>query len=143
MAKKKFYKCAYLKVNTTKALWKALKLSNMSSSYTHSKIIWTRAVDNFEQGCIPKRANALERPNAKSDEAIFPDQDKREEEQFYIFYQRESGTKGHEHSSLMTEEIDGMFNLTVSYRTDSDAIRRFGMIEESIQVRILHFSSFY
>lgn len=34
----------------------------------------------------------------------------------------------------MTEEIDGMFNLTVSYRTDSDAIRRFGMIEESIQV---------
>ena len=37
----------------------------------------------------------------------------------------------------MTEEIDGMFNLTCSYRTDSDAIRRFGMIEESIQVRFL------
>ncbi|CBY08412.1 unnamed protein product [Oikopleura dioica] len=83
--------------------------------------------------CPVTTTNTLERANGKSDEAIFPNQDKRDKEQFYIFYQRESGTKGHEHSSLMTEEIDGMFNLTVSYRTDSDAVRRFGMIEESIQ----------
>ena len=63
-----------------------------------------------------------------------PDLENRNTDQFWIFQNKESGIKGAEEPALIPQTLDSMFNLTMSYKRDSDIIRYFGDIENSIRV---------
>ena len=53
---------------------------------------------------------------------------------FWVFQNKESGIKGGEQPQLIPQKLASMFNLTISYIRDSDIIRYFGDIENSIRV---------
>lgn len=56
-----------------------------------------------------------------------PDQATRNENQYWVFWAREAASKGVDHGGrLMKGEWDATFNLTTSYRRDSDIPRPFG-----------------
>ena len=61
-----------------------------------------------------------------------PSFENRNPDQFWVFQMKESATKGGEQTLLMTEELDSAFNLTTTYRRDSDVTRHYGDIENSI-----------
>ena len=56
--------------------------------------------------------------------------------QFWVFQNKESAIKGSLQPEIMTEDIDGAFNLTNTYRRDSDVTRRFGDIERMVIFKI-------
>ena len=72
--------------------------------------------------------------NYKEDgfENPLPSFENRNPNQFWIFQMKESAAKGGDQTLLMTEDLDGAFNLTSTYRRDSDVTRHFGDIENSI-----------
>ena len=45
-----------------------------------------------------------------------PNFEKRNSSQFWVFQNKESGIKGSEQPSLISKELDEMFNLTISYK---------------------------
>jgi len=49
--------------------------------------------------------------------------------QFWIFQNKESAIKGSAQLGLMPKDIDASFNMTTTYRRDSDATRHFGDAE--------------
>ena len=55
--------------------------------------------------------------------------------QFWVFQNKESAIKGSSQPPLITKEIDGCFNLTNTYRQDSDIIRHFGDAESAVRAR--------
>ena len=59
----------------------------------------------------------------------FPSIAKRNTSQFWVFQMKESASK----ATFITEEIDGAFNFTSSYRQDADITRYFGDIENQIE----------
>ena len=59
----------------------------------------------------------------------FPDLSSRNYTQFWVWLNRESAIKQGTEPSVVSNEIDSAFNLTISYRSDSDVIRHSADIE--------------
>ena len=64
--------------------------------------------------------------------AALPSLQDRNTSQFWIFQNMETAIVWGEQAGLMPRELDAAFNLTVTYRQDSDVIRRFGDMESLI-----------
>ena len=62
----------------------------------------------------------------------FPDTSNRNQSQFWVFQNKESATKSFRQPSYIEAEIDGCFNLTNTYRLDSDIVRPFETAENAI-----------
>ncbi|CAG5111975.1 Oidioi.mRNA.OKI2018_I69.chr2.g6240.t1.cds [Oikopleura dioica] len=65
-------------------------------------------------------------------DAGFPDLENRNLSQIWAFENKESAIKGSEQPSTIPREVDSAFNVTMTYRLDSDISRRFGDIESVI-----------
>ena len=57
-----------------------------------------------------------------------------------FLYKSSDPSKKRRQSLLMSEEIDSCFNLTTSYRRDSDIVRYYGDIES--EIRLARFDEF-
>ena len=55
-------------------------------------------------------------------------------DQFWVFQNRESAIKCSAQASIISKEIDSAFNLTMTYRRDSDVTRRVNDIKHLITV---------
>lgn len=63
-----------------------------------------------------------------------PDQKNRNQDQYWIFWAREAASKGVDHGGrVMKGSWDATFNLTASYRRDSDIPRPFGAKNDVIR----------
>jgi hypothetical protein len=65
-------------------------------------------------------------------EKLFPDLQNRTRDQFWVFQNRESAIKCSAQASIISQEIDSAFNLTMTYRRDSDVTRRVSDIKHLI-----------
>ena len=62
-----------------------------------------------------------------------PNVDNRNKDQYWIFWAREAASKSVERGiRIMNGEYDGAFNLTTSYRRDSDIPRPFGTTDKAL-----------
>ena len=61
------------------------------------------------------------------DEGTFPNIDKRNLTQNWVFLNKESAIKANSQPQYMPQEYDNAFNLTISYRQDSDVTRSLAL----------------
>jgi len=70
--------------------------------------------------------------DSDSDDVGFPDLENRNHSQIWAFENKESAIKGASQPATIPREVDSAFNVTMTYRLDSDISRRFGDIETAI-----------
>lgn len=110
------------------------------SGHRHKGHTWMKKLPQQCGGCwqtnnrnMEKTADALlvtlkyVKHSQEEEMSDIPDMENRNPNQYWIFWPREAASKGSERATAaLKDNWDGAFNLTLSYRRDSDIPRPFG-----------------
>lgn len=96
----------------------------------------------FQKEILINESNAKlgKMPKKEVFSELHPDFHTRNSSQFWVFQNKESAIKNIENQPwMMDPKLDAAFNLTISYRRDSDIVRKYGMTENILRISRFNF----